>query len=221
MELLKNLQWRYATKNFDPEKKVNKVDLEKLKRAIQLSVSSYGLQFYKVLIIEDLEIRKELKPDSWNQNQITDASHLFVFCNYSEVKTEDINAFIHLTAKTRNINYDDLHGYGDFISSKLNEKTKAQQTNWLERQPYLALSTLLMACAELKIDACPMEGFETDKYNEILGLKEKGLNACVIASIGYRKSDDHSQHLPKVRKPMDLLFEEIKQAVEHPVLNFS
>ncbi|MBN2817557.1 MAG: nitroreductase family protein, partial [Bacteroidales bacterium] len=125
----------------------------------------------------------------------------------------DINAFIHLTAKTRNIKYDDLQGYGDFISSKLNEKTKAQQTNWLERQPYLALSTLLMACAELEIDACPMKGFEPDKYNEILGLKEKGLNACVIATVGYRMPGDNLRHTPKVRKPLNQLFEEIKQAV--------
>jgi nitroreductase len=214
MELLKNLEWRYATKKFNPERKVNKADLEKLKRAIQLSVSSYGLQFYKVLIIEDQEIRNELKPVSWNQNQIIDASHLFVFCNYNEIKTEDINAFIHLTAKTRNIKYDDLQGYGDFISAKLNEKTKAQQTNWLERQPYLALSTLLMACAELKIDACPMEGFEAEEYNNILGLEEKGLNACVIATVGYRVPGDDSRHTPKVRKPMEHLFEVVKQAAQ-------
>ncbi|WP_319480218.1 NAD(P)H-dependent oxidoreductase [uncultured Draconibacterium sp.] len=211
MELIKNLEWRYATKKFDPEKKIGTYELDKLKRAIQLSVSSYGLQFYKVLIIEDLEIRKQLKPVSWDQNQITDASHLFVFCNYNKVKKEDIDAFIRLTANTRNIDYNDLRGYGDFIETKLNEKTKAQLTNWLERQPYLALSTLLMACAELGIDACPMEGFEPEKYNEILGLKEKGLNACVIASVGYRHESDRSQHLSKVRKPMNLLFEEIKQ----------
>lgn len=218
MELIKNLEWRYATKKFDPEKKIGTAELDKLKKAIQLSVSSYGLQFYKVLIIEDLEIRKQLKPVSWDQNQITDASQLFVFCNYREVKTEDINAFIHLTAKTRNINYDELQGYGDFISSKLNKKTKTQQTNWLERQPYLALSTLLMACAELKIDACPMEGFETDKYNEILGLEEKGLNACVIATVGYRHESDRSQGLPKVRKPTEMLFEEIKQPTLQGIL---
>lgn len=213
MELIKNLEWRYATKKFDPEKKIGTYELDKLKRAIQLSVSSYGLQFYKVLIIEDMEIRKQLKPVSWDQNQITDASHLFVFCNYNKVKTEDIDAFIRLTAKTRNIDYNDLKGYGDFINTKLREKTITQQTNWLERQPYLALSTLLMACAELKIDACPMEGFESDKYNEILGLKEKGLNACVIATVGYRASGDNLRHTPKVRKPMDQLFEEVKQAV--------
>uniref|UniRef100_UPI003217F4C5 NAD(P)H-dependent oxidoreductase n=1 Tax=uncultured Draconibacterium sp. TaxID=1573823 RepID=UPI003217F4C5 len=221
MQLIKNLEWRYATKKFDPDKKVGSEELEKLKRAIQLSVSSYGLQFYKVLIIEDLELRKRLKPVSWNQNQITEASHLFVFCNYSKIVSDDIDAFIRLTSETRGIKYSDLAGYGDFIKMKLNEKSEAQQTNWLERQPYLSLSNLLMACAELGIDACPMEGFEPDKYNEILGLEGKGLNACVIATIGYRHNSDKSQNQPKVRKPMELLFEEIKQSVVQPVLNLN
>jgi len=218
MELINKLQWRYATKKFDKTRKVSPDNLEKIKKAIQLSVSSFGLQFYKILVIENQELREELKPVSWNQNQITDSSHLFVFCNYSEVKTEDINAFIHLTAKTRKISYDNLQGYGDFISTKLNEKTKAQQTNWLERQPYIALANLLMACAELKIDACPMEGFEAEQYNEILGLNEKGLNACVIASIGYRDKTDITQYLPKVRKPIELLFEDVKQVVPETVI---
>jgi len=218
MELINKLQWRYATKKFDKTRKVSPDNLEKIKKAIQLSVSSFGLQFYKILVIENQELREELKPVSWNQNQITDSSHLFVFCNYSEVKTEDINAFIHLTAKTRKISYDNLQGYGDFISTKLNEKTKAQQTNWLERQPYIALANLLMACAELKIDACPMEGFEAEQYNEILGLNEKGLNACVIASIGYRDKTDKTQYLPKVRKPIELLFEDVKQVVPETVI---
>jgi len=218
MELINKLQWRYATKKFDKTRKVSPDNLEKIKKAIQLSVSSYGLQFYKILVIENQELREELKPVSWNQNQITDSSHLFVFCNYSEVKTEDINAFIHLTAKTRKISYDNLQGYGDFISTKLNEKTKAQQTNWLERQPYIALANLLMACAELEIDACPMEGFEAERYNEILGLNEKGLNACVIATIGYRDKTDKTQFLPKVRKPIELLFEDVKQVVPETVI---
>ena len=221
MELLKNLEWRYATKKFNPEKKVSSSDLEKLKRAIQLSVSSYGLQLYKVFIIEDIELRKKLKPVSWNQNQITDASHLFVFCNYNRVNSKDIDTFIRQTADSRNTEYEKLAGYGDFIKMKLDEKSDAEQTNWLERQPYLALSNLLIACAELGIDACPMEGFEVEEYNNILDFEEKGLNACVIATVGYRMPDDRSQHMPKVRKPMHLLFEEIKQSVEHPVFNIN
>lgn len=215
MELIKNLEWRYATKKFDPTRKVSHEAMNQLKRAIQLAVSSYGLQFYKVLIIEDPEVREQLKPASWNQSQITDASHLFVFCNYADVNDQDVDDFIRLTSETRGIEFSQIRGYGDFIKGKLNEKSDTQKQNWLERQPYIALANLLMACAELKIDACPMEGFEPEKYNEILGLDQQGLNACVIATVGYRDSSDRSQALPKVRKPMNELFEEI----EHAVLN--
>ncbi|QGY45719.1 NAD(P)H-dependent oxidoreductase [Maribellus comscasis] len=219
MELLKNLEWRYATKKFDPNRKVSQTNLEKIKRAIQLSVSSYGLQLYKVLIIENKNIREQLKPVSWNQNQITDASHLFVFCNYTKINDDDIDDFIRLTSQTRNIEMAKLEGYGEFIKMKLAEKSEAEQTNWLERQPYLAVSNLLIACSELEIDACPMEGFEPDKYNEILGLTEKGLNTCVIATIGYRDDSDRSQDLPKVRKSTDLLFEEIEQKVPESLVS--
>lgn len=219
MELIKNLEWRYATKKFDPTRKVSHEAMNQLKRAIQLAVSSYGLQFYKVLIIEDLEVREQLKPASWNQSQITDASHLFVFCNYADVNDQDVDDFIRLTSETRAIELRQIRGYGDFIKGKLNEKSDTQKQNWLERQPYIALANLLMACAELKIDACPMEGFEPEKYNQILGLDQQGLNACVIATVGYRDSSDRSQDLPKVRKPMNELFEEIKQAVPNAVLS--
>lgn len=209
MELIKNLQWRYATKKFDASKKVSSNDLQKLKEVVQLSVSSYGLQLYKVLIIENSELREQLKPVSWNQSQITDASHLFVFCNYSDATPEAIDDFIKQTAKTRNLDLERLKGYGDFIKEKLNEKTLAEKTSWLRAQTYLALANLLNACAELKIDACPMEGFEPDAYNKILGLNEQGLNAAVIAPIGYRHIEDPTLSAKKVRKPLDLLFQEI------------
>lgn len=209
MELLKNLQWRYATKKFDTTKKVSDEDLYKIKEAVQLSVSSYGLQLYKVLIIENAQIREQLKPLSWNQSQITDASHLFVFCNYTDVSHDAIDFFIKQTAETRNLDLDRLNGYGDFIKSKLAEKSPEETTSWLKSQTYLALGNLLTACAELKIDACPMEGFEPEAYNNILGLDKLGLNAAVIAPIGYRHWDDHTIGQQKVRKPMELLFETI------------
>ncbi|WOD43564.1 NAD(P)H-dependent oxidoreductase [Hwangdonia lutea] len=207
MELLKNLNWRYATKKFDTSKKVSNSDLNKLKEAVQLSVSSYGLQLYKVLIIENPEIREQLKPASWNQSQITDASHLFVFCNYTDATPEAIDGFINQTAKTRKLELERLNGYGDFIKEKLNEKTPEEKTSWLKSQTYLALGNLLNACAELKIDACPMEGFEPEAYNKILDLDNQGLNAAVIAPIGYRHEEDHTIGQQKVRKPMELLFE--------------
>lgn len=206
MKLLEHLQWRFATKKFDPTKKVSSNDLEKIKQAIQLSVSSYGLQLYKVLIIENPEIRKKLKPVSWNQSQITDASHLIVFCNYTDASSDAIDDFIKHTAKIRNQDLERLNGYGDFIKSKLAEKSDADKASWLKSQTYLALGNLINACAELKIDACPMEGFEPEAYNQILGLDEQGLNAAVIAPIGYRHKDDHTIGLTKVRKPIKELF---------------
>lgn len=209
MELIKHLNWRYATKIFDSAKKVSLTDLEKIKQAVQLSVSSYGLQLYKVLIIEKKAIREKLKPASWNQNQITDASHLLVFCNYTKAKNEDIDAFLELTANTQQIAVKNLEEYGDFMKSKIDEMSSKEKINWTKRQTYLALGNLLNACAELQIDACPMEGFEVEKYNEILGLDAQNLSAAVIAPIGYRSSEDHTQFRPKVRKPLTELFQEI------------
>ncbi|WP_282084955.1 NAD(P)H-dependent oxidoreductase [Aquimarina algiphila] len=207
MHLLKNSKWRYATKLFDTSKKIALENLEKIKEVIQLSTSSYGLQLYRVLIIEDPEIRHQLKSASWGQSQITDASQLFVFCSYTKVQHKHIDDYLELTAKTRQINIDSLQGYGDFMKQKIKEKTKIELHHWTIRQTYLALGNLLNACAELKIDACPMEGFENDKYNKILGLKNKNLNAAVIAAIGYRSKEDKSQYFKKIRKPIDHIFE--------------
>lgn len=207
MELLEHLKWRYATKKFDASKKVSTNDIKKLKEAIRLSVSSYGLQLYKVLIIENPEIREQLKPVSWNQSQITDASHLLVFCNYTDASSAAIDEFMIQTAETRGLDLERLNGYGEFIKSKLAEKTQEEKTSWLKSQTYLALGNLLNACAELKIDACPMEGFEPEAYNKILGLDKQGLNAAVIAPIGYRHHEDPAMGQLKVRKPMDILFE--------------
>ena len=209
MNLIENLKWRYATKKFDPTKKVPAKKLAYLKEAVQLSVSSYGLQLYKVLIIEDDEVRKKLKAASWDQSQITDASQLFVFCHYNERKDEHIDAYIHLTAETQNIPVSTLSGYGDFMKNSLSQKTDTEWRSWSKSQTYLALSNLLMASAELKIDACPMEGFDPAQYSDILNLEEQGLSASVLATVGYRSNEDKTQFRPKVRKPFDILFEEI------------
>ncbi|MDR8391398.1 NAD(P)H-dependent oxidoreductase [Aliifodinibius sp. S!AR15-10] len=209
MNLIQTLEWRYATKQFDPTKKVSPDDLEKIKKAIQLSASSYGLQLYKVLIIEDQELRERLKPASWGQDQITDASHLIVFCNYAEVNDRDVDEFLELKVETQQLDMQEVEGYGDFMKDKIDEKSAVEQAHWTARQTYLALGNLLAACAELKIDACPMEGFEPDRYNKILGLEEQGLNASVIAAIGYRTEDDERQFAEKVRKPKHQLFEKI------------
>jgi nitroreductase len=200
MQLLENLNWRYATKKFNPTKKVSEENLAKLQEAIRLSPSSYGLQLYKVLILENTQLREKLKPVSWGQSQITEASHLFVFCNYSEVKPGQVDEFIKRTTQIRHLPVEELKNYGDWMKEKISQKSPAEQNNWTAKQTYLALGNLLSACAELGIDACPMEGFEVNAYNEILHLTDQGLNAAVLAAIGYRSDEDPNQYFPKVRK---------------------
>ncbi|TPN84734.1 NAD(P)H-dependent oxidoreductase [Aquimarina algicola] len=207
MQLLEHLKWRYATKKFDATKKISETDLNKIKEAVSLSASSYGLQAYKVLIVEDPEIRKQLQPVSWGQSQIVDASQLIVFCSYTQVGPEMIDSYLNLKAKTQGVDPENLTGYGDFMKSKIGEHSDESMKNWTARQVYIGLGNLLAACAELKIDACPMEGFEPDQYNTILGLSDKGLTATVVATIGYRSTEDATQNDKKVRKPISELFE--------------
>lgn len=206
---IENQNWRYATKKFNSEKKISNSDLEILKEAIQLSSSSYGLQPYKVLIIENEEIRKQLQPASWGQSQITEASHLLVFASVTNVDAEYITHYAENMAKTRNIPFDSVKGYADFMIGNIASLTPEKQIIWAQKQAYLALGNLLNAAAELKIDVTPMEGFLPEQYNEILGLKEKGLHATLVATIGYRHDEDETQHYAKVRKPITELFETI------------
>lgn len=203
---IENLKWRYATKKFDSSKKISQQDLDTLKEAIQLSASSYGLQPYKVLVIEDENVRKQLLGASWNQSQITDASQIIVFANMTDFNESLVDNYISNTAKTRNLEEESLKGYSDFMKSTLNPLPQEVKTNWTAKQTYIALGNLLSAAAALKIDACPMEGFDSEQYNEILNLKSQNLNAAVVATIGYRSKDDQTQHYAKVRKPKTELF---------------
>ena len=206
---IENQNWRYATKKFDATKKVSTEDLETLKKAIQLSSSSYGLQLYKVFIIENPEVRAQLQPASWGQSQIVDASHLLVFANIVDVQESHIDAYVQNITDTRGLSVEDLKGYSDFMKSKIVPLPVEQKAVWTSKQTYLALGNLLNAAAELKIDVTPMEGFEPEKYNEILGLDKLGLNASLVAAIGYRHEEDATQHYAKVRKPIEELFETI------------
>ena len=203
---IENQNWRYATKKFDNTKKISSEDLETLKEAIRLSSSSYGLQPYKVIIVEDKTLREKLQPASWGQTQIIDASHLLVFANQTNVDNVEIDAYLKNVSDIRQIPLESLAGYGNFMKSKITALTTEQKSTWTAKQAYLALANLLNAAAELKIDVTPMEGFESEKYNEILNLTEKGLNAAVVATIGYRHEDDETQHYKKVRKSTQELF---------------
>ncbi|WP_177734086.1 NAD(P)H-dependent oxidoreductase [Flavobacterium inviolabile] len=204
--LIDTLKWRYATKKFDAAKKISNEDLETIKEAIRLSASSYGLQPYKIFIVEDPELRAKIQPAAWGQSQIVDASHLVVFANITNFGTEQIDAFMDNIVATRNIPMESIQGYGDFMKTTLTALSEEARNTWTSKQTYLALGNLLTAAASLKIDATPMEGFEPAKVNEILGLTEKGLNASLIATLGYRHEEDATQHYAKVRKSNEELF---------------
>jgi nitroreductase len=209
MQFLDNLKWRYATKKFDPLKKVSQQNIDYIKEAVRLSASSYGLQPYKVLEIKNSELREELKQASWNQSQITDASHLFVFCNYLNVSNDYVDEFILLKSKINEINIEKIHGYGDFIKGKLKEKSGEDIKYWTAKQTYIALSNAMNACADLQIDCTPMEGFESDVFNKKLYLSSKGLKACVLLAVGYRHKDDETQNAKKVRKSIKDIFQKV------------
>ncbi|UOB16849.1 NAD(P)H-dependent oxidoreductase [Abyssalbus ytuae] len=204
--LIENLKWRYATKKFDSSKSISENDLETLKEAIRLSASSYGLQLYEVLIIKNKEVRDKLLPAAYNQSQITDASCLFLFCSRNDVVEKDIDNYFNNLTETRGITLEDVKGYSDYMKGAvLGLPVEAKQT-WTAKQCYIALGNLLAAAAELKIDACPMEGFDSSEFNKILNLTEKGLNATVLAAVGYRSEEDQTRHYAKVRKSKKELF---------------
>ncbi|WP_396151122.1 NAD(P)H-dependent oxidoreductase [Flavobacterium sp.] len=205
-DFITNQKWRYATKKFDASKKISSEDLETLKEAIQLSTSSYGLQPYKIFIIENPELRAKIQPAAWGQSQIVDASQLIVFANITNFGETEIDSYIHLMAETRGITVESVKAYADFMKMKITGLPEEQRNVWTSKQTYLALANLMNAAAELKIDVTPMEGFEPEKVNEILGFPELGLHASLLATIGYRHKEDATQHYAKVRKPKNELF---------------
>jgi nitroreductase len=204
--LLDNLNWRYATKKFDATKKISSQDLNTLKEAVRLSASSYGLQPYKVVIVENPEIREQLKAAAYGQTQITDASQLFVFANDLNAGAESVDAYIKNISETRGVPVDALAGFADMMKGTIANLSQDAKNIWTAKQTYIALGTLLSAASELKIDATPMEGFNPAAFNEILGLDKLGLNASVIATVGYRHDEDDAQHYKKVRKSHEELF---------------
>lgn len=209
MKTLESLKWRYATKKFNPEKKASNNNIESLKEAIRLTPTSFGLQPFKVLIIENNELRQKLRPHSWNQSQITDCSHLFVFCPYVSLPENFVDEYLQLKADTQSVDIESIRAYGDYMKSYLQKQPEEFTKAWASKQTYIALGNLLTACGELRLDACPIEGFVASEYENILGLSKQGLTASVIVAVGYRADEDMNQKLAKVRRPAETIFEHI------------
>ena len=200
------LNWRYAVKKFDPTKKISEADFGLLMEATRLSASSYGLQPYRFILVRDSDLRQQLKAASWNQPQITDASHMLVFAAKTDLGEQDTEAYMQLISETRGVPRENLDGFANAINGKLNGLSDADTANWAAHQAYIAVGTLLSAAADMRIDACPMEGFSPAQYDEILGLKELGLTAKVVVTLGYRSEEDGLQYAAKVRIPTADIF---------------
>jgi hypothetical protein len=207
MNIIENLNWRYATKKFDSAYKIPESEIEKVKSIIKLSPSSFGLQPYKVLIVTNPDVREKLKEASWNQSQITDASHLLVFVRNKVVNESDVDSFIDNVVNTRGVQKEMLAQYEGMMKHAVSSQNDEQKGIWVEKQVYLALGNLLTSLSSMGVDSCPMEGFDKSKYDEILGLTDK--TTVVVCSIGKRDDSDDSQHYKKVRKSTDELFETI------------
>lgn len=204
--IIEDLNWRYAVKKYDPERKIPEEKLKILKEAVRLSPSSMGLQAYQVLDIQNPEVREKLKKASHDQQQVTDASHFFLFCHMVEIPDSYIDSQIDNISKIRKLNPESLKTHRKALLDSVKNKEIEKRNTWTSKQAYIALGYLLHTAAQLKIDATPMEGFEADEYNRILGLEKHGLSAAVACVLGYRSQEDKHQHQEKVRKSLDSLF---------------
>lgn len=206
MSLIQPLEWRYATKKFDATKKLSTEQLNTILDTIQLAPSSFGLQHYRIVVIEDKAVREQLRGAAYGQPQLTDASQIIVFAAETNINEAYVEKYVDEIAKVRNTERENLVPYEKTMVATVNHRSEDQLVAWAHKQAYIALGVLLTAAAEAGIDACPMEGFEIGKFDEILGLREKGLTTSVIAAIGFRAEDDDYANFAKVRKPKDELF---------------
>jgi nitroreductase / dihydropteridine reductase len=206
MNLIELLNRRYACKKYDPAKKLSEASIQQIMEAIRLAPSSFGLQAYKVLVIEDLEMKTKLKPISWNQSIIEEASHVFIFCNYTELSDETLNKYAALRADKQGKTLDEIMPYIQYIRNSVGKYGAEQFNAWASKQTYIALGHALIAAAELGIDATPVEGFDKPEYDKLLNLKEQGLASSVVAVFGHRTPDEYNQFNKKVRKSKEDLF---------------
>jgi nitroreductase len=197
-----DLNWRYATKKMDPSKPVEQEKVDYILEAIRLTATSSGLQPYEVVVVESDDLKAQIKPHAWGQEQITDCSHLLVFAAWDTYSEDRINRMFDLVNDERGFINPGWEDYRKMILGSYPARDKEINYAHAARQAYIGLGTALIAAAEQKVDSTPMEGFEPEKVDEILGLKDKGLRSVVILPLGYRADEgDWLVSLKKVRTP--------------------
>lgn len=202
MQLLDSLRWRYATKQFDTEKELNDQQLDGLLEAANLAATSYGLQPFKFVVINDQEILDRLVASSYGQTQIAEASHVIVIATRTDVDADYISKYVDLMESERGLPGGALDQYKSVMTGSITKMDDDALNIWATKQAYIALGTLLAACADAKIDACPMEGIVASEYDEHLGLAKMNLRTAVAVPVGFRAKEDAHQTYKKVRQPL-------------------
>ena len=199
MELLKSLEWRYATKKMNGEK-IPQDKLERILEATRLAPSSYGLTPYNVIVVEDQELKQQLQGAAYGQTQLIDSSAVLVFATWDDITNESVDIYIQETARQRGIGAEMLDEFSGMIKSSLSNMTQEQKISWAQRQAYIGLGFALVAAATEEVDSTPMEGFNPVAVDRILGLQELGLMSVVVLPLGYRDGEnDYLASLKKVR----------------------
>ena len=201
MSFIDQLNWRYATKRMAADKVVPQEKIDAIVEAIRLSASSYGLQPYNVLVIQDKEVLAKIQPVAYNQPQITEATAVIVFAVWDKATQERVDAFFNLISTERGVPAEALAGFKGMVEGTIANLDEATAFNWMARQAYIALGTGLAAAAIEGVDATPMEGFNPAGLDEVLGLGAKGLKSVLLLPLGYRdEANDPLATAKKVRK---------------------
>lgn len=197
------LNWRYACKKFDPTKKIRESDWNVLLESLRLSASSYGLQPWKFVVVQNPELRQQLLPLSWGQTPVTEASH-FVVLTYKEKMDEaHVDKFFQKIAQVRGVDPSTLDGYKNMVVGDVIKGPRSEVINWwAQRQTYIAMGSLLTTAALMEIDTLPMEGLNPAGYDKVLGLEGSGYKTVAAIACGYRANDDKYQSVKKVRFDM-------------------
>lgn len=209
MSIIKKLEWRYATKKFDAKKLLSNSQINILKKAFNLTATSYGLQPVKMVVVHNKKIQKKLVEHSWNQQQIVQASHVLVLCIQKNMSSEDVENYFSLVKKIRNTPDEILNPFKEYLKNDMETKSEFDLHSWMTNQAYIALGNLMTVAASENIDSCPMEGFIPEKYDAILNLNKHNLKSVLVLPVGFRAEDDYMKNLKKVRKNTDEVIIEI------------
>lgn len=200
--LVHSLQWRYATKRFDSNKTIPTATWDALEQALVLAPSSFGLQPWKFIVVNDPATRQALVPQSWGQTQPVDCSHFVVFAARTALSEADVDHYIQRIVEVRGGTREALGSFRDMMVNSAKSKSSEELNNWSIRQVYIALGQFMASAAVLGIDACPMEGLVPAEYDKILSLVGTGYHTVVACAAGYRSTDDKYASLAKVRFPL-------------------